>query len=158
MAQIFSLEYPQSLGVYDDYAAAQKSVDYLADNKFPVENVLIVGTDLKQLERVTGSMNWGKAILGGVASGAWLGLLIGLLLGIFAAKGEWINAVFTGVMLGLVWGGVLGAVTYGMQRGQRDFSSVKTVLPSKYEVLVEHKFLAQGQQLLAQMPGAGATF
>ena len=34
--------------------AAQKAVDYLADNEFPVENCLIVGTDLKQMERVTG--------------------------------------------------------------------------------------------------------
>ena len=28
------LEFPQSLAVYDDYAAAQKAVDFLSDNKF----------------------------------------------------------------------------------------------------------------------------
>jgi hypothetical protein len=37
------LEYPQSLAVYDDYASAQKAVDFLADNKFPVEHCMIVG-------------------------------------------------------------------------------------------------------------------
>ncbi len=158
MAQIFSLEYPQSLGVFDDYADAQKAVDYLSDNEFPVENVLIVGTELKQLERVTGRMTWGRAILGGVGAGAWLGLLVGLLLGIFAAEGQWLGAVATGLVLGIVWGGILAAVSYAMQRGQRDFSSVKTILPSKFEVLVEHKFLAQGQELLAHRPGAASAF
>ncbi|MFS0884259.1 general stress protein [Aeromicrobium sp. 179-A 4D2 NHS] len=158
MAQIFSLEYPQSLGVYDDYAAAQKAVDHLADHEFPVETVLIVGTDLKQLERVTGRLTWGRVILSGVAGGAWFGLLIGLLLGLFAAEGEWLAAVLTGVLLGVVWGGVIAAVGYAASRGRRDFSSVKTILPSKYEVLVEHKHLARGQELLAQMPGRTTTF
>jgi len=158
MAQIFSLEYPQSLGVFEDYKEAQEAVDYLSDNEFPVQNVLIVGTELKQLERVTGRMTWGRAVLGGIATGAWLGLLVGLLLGIFAAEGQWVNAVLTGVALGVVWGGILSAVAYAMQRGQRDFSSVKTIQPSKFEVLVEHRYLAQGQELLARRPGAASAF
>ncbi len=154
MAQIFSLEYPQSLGVYDDYAGAQKAVDYLSDQQFPVENVLIVGTELKQLERVTGRLTWGRVILSGVLGGAWFGLLIGLLLGIFAVEGQWFNAVLTGVALGVVWGGIIAAIGYAATRGQRDFSSVKTILPSKYELLVEHKHLARGQELLASQPGS----
>ena len=52
---VLSLEYPMSLGRYDTYDKAQKAVDYLSDHEFPVQNVLIVGTDLKQLERVSGS-------------------------------------------------------------------------------------------------------
>lgn len=154
MAQIFSLEYPQSLGVYDDYAAAQKAVDYLADEDFPVQNVLIVGTELKQLERVTGRLTWGRVLLSGAFGGAWFGLLIGLLLGIFAEDGEWLAAVGLGVLLGVVWGLIFSAFGYLAQRGERDFSSVKTILPGKYEVLVEHKFLARGQELLTRMPGA----
>ena len=86
MPEIFSLEFPQSLGVFDAYADAQKAVDYLSDEEFPVENCLIVGTDLKQVERVTGRLTTPRR-LAGAASGAWLGLLIGLLLGIFAKEG-----------------------------------------------------------------------
>lgn len=158
MAQIFSLEYPQSLAVYDDYADAQKAVDHLSDEGFPVENVLIVGTELKQFERVTGRLTWGRVLLSGVASGAWFGLLIGLLLGLFAAEDEWLTAVFTGLLLGVVWGAILSAVFYALQRGERDFSSVKTIAPSKYEILVEHKFLARGQELLAAAPRHPSTF
>ena len=44
------LEYPQSLAVYDEYTQAQKAVDFLSDNKFPVEQCMIVGTDLKRVD------------------------------------------------------------------------------------------------------------
>ncbi|SRR5690606_13098648 len=158
MAQIFSLRYPQSLAVYDDYADAQRAVDHLSDHGFPVENVLIVGTDLKKLERVTGRLTWGRVILSGMAGGAWFGLLIGLLLGLFAAEGGWLGAVATGVALGVVWGAIIAAVGYAATRGKRDFSSVTTIQPSRFEVLVEHKYLARGQELLAQMPGATSIF
>ena len=42
-----AFQYPQSLGVHDDYASAQKAVDYLSDEDFPVQNVLIVGIILQ---------------------------------------------------------------------------------------------------------------
>ena len=34
-ASPLKLQFPQSLAVYDDYAKAQKSVDFLADADFP---------------------------------------------------------------------------------------------------------------------------
>jgi hypothetical protein len=153
MPEIFELQYPQSLGVFDEYADAQKAVDYLSDEHFPVENCLIVGTELKQVERVTGRLTTGRVAMAGAASGAWLGLLIGLLLGIFAEEGSWLGTVLGAVVLGIVFGVVWSLFGYAATRGQRDFSSVQKVVATKYEVLVEHKFLAQGQELLAKMPG-----
>lgn len=158
MAEIFSLQFPQSLGVYDDYAQAQKVVDHLSDNQFPVENCLIVGTDLKQVERVTGRLSSGRVAGAGAASGAWLGLLIGLLLGLFAKEGNWLSTVVAAVLFGLIFGVVWAMIGYAATRGKRDFSSVQKVVASKYEVLVEHKFLAQGQELLARMPGMSNPF
>lgn len=150
MAKIFSLEFPQSLGVYAEYADAQKAVDHLADAGFPVENLLVVGTDLKQLERVTGRLTWGRVLAGGAASGAWVGLFVGLLISLFAEPGSSLGAIATGLGIGILWGLVFAAIRYASTAGQRDFSSVRVVQPSNYEVLVEHKFLAQGQQLLAE--------
>jgi hypothetical protein len=154
MAEIFSLEYPQSLGVYDRYTDAQKAVDFLSDHEFPVQNVLIVGTELKQVERVTGRLTWGRVLSAGAASGAWLGLLIGLLLSIFAEGSSVVATILGGIALGIVFGVISGALGYGATRGQRDFSSVQKVVATKYEVLVEHKFLTDGQALLATMPGS----
>jgi hypothetical protein len=153
MPEIFSLQFPQSLGVFDAYADAQKAVDYLSDEEFPVENCLIVGTDLKQVERVTGRLTTARVLMAGAASGAWLGLLIGLLLGIFAQEGNYLTTVLGGVALGVVFGVVWGLIGYWATRGQRDFSSVTKVVATRYEVLVEHKLLARGQELLAKMPG-----
>src|SRR3954467_4738061 len=81
-----TLEFPQSLGVYDDYAGAQKAVDYLSDNGFPVENCLIVGTDLKQMERGTGRLTTGRVALGGLLSGAWMGLFVGVIFSLFGTS------------------------------------------------------------------------
>lgn len=157
MAEIFSLEYPQSLGVYEHYADAQKAVDFLSDHDFPVENVLIVGTELKQVERVTGRLTWGKVLSAGAASGAWLGLLIGAILSIFAEGSSVVATILGGIAFGIVFGIISGAFGYAATRGQRDFSSVQKVVATKYEVLVEHKFLADGTALLATMPGSTAN-
>src|SRR5688572_2499831 len=81
------LEFPQSLAVYDDYAAAQKTVDFLADKEFPVQNCMIVGTDLKRVERITGRLTTGRVALGGLVSGVWLGLFIGLIFTLFTDEG-----------------------------------------------------------------------
>ena len=56
------------------------------------------------------------------------------------------------MVFGIVW----ALVGYAATRGQRDFSSVRVVVATRYEVLVEHKLLAQAQELLAQLPGAVA--
>ena len=146
------LEFPQSLAVYDDYAAAQKAVDFLADNKFPVEQCMIVGTDLKRIERITGRLTTNKVAIGGALSGLWLGLFIGILFTIFDSNSGFITVVTTalfGVVFGIVW----ALVGYAATRGQRDFSSVRVVVATRYEVLVEHKLLARAQELLAELPG-----
>ncbi|KQV73916.1 hypothetical protein ASC61_02230 [Aeromicrobium sp. Root344] len=153
MAEIFSLEYPQSLGVFDKYADAQKAVDYLSDNEFPVQNVLIVGTELKQVERVTGRLTWSRVLMAGAGSGLWLGLFVGIVVSAFSEGSSFFATVLGCAAIGVVFSVVFAALGYGATRGQRDFSSVQKVVATKYEVLVEHKFLAQGQELLAKLPG-----
>ena len=152
-ASPLKLEFPQSLAVYDDYAAAQKSVDFLSDQKFPVEQCMIVGTDLKRIERITGRLNTARVAMGGALSGAWFGLFIGLIFTLFTENNvvsTILSTMLVGVLFGLVW----ALVGYAATRGQRDFSSVTQVVATKYEVLVEHKSAAQARELLAQLPGA----
>src|SRR5690348_4062535 len=98
------LEFPQSLAVYDDYAAAQKAVDFLSDNKFPVEQCMIVGTDLKRIERITGRLTTGRVALGGLLSGIWLGLFVGLVLSLFADDDSFFATLIACVLFGAVFG------------------------------------------------------
>lgn len=149
-----TLQFPQSLGVFDDYAGAQRAVDHLADHEFPVKDVLIVGTDLKQVERVTGRLTTGKVAAGGILSGLWLGLFVGLVLALFTDDGFWsliASASLFGALFGVIW----ALVGYAATRGRRDFTSISQVVATKYEVLCEHKHAAAGRELLAQLPGAG---
>jgi hypothetical protein len=152
-ASPLGLEFPQSLAVYDDYAAAQKAVDFLADKEFPVQNCMIVGTDLKRVERITGRLTTGRVALGGLVSGVWLGLFIGLIFTLFTDEGA-LGVLLSTVVIGALFGVIWALVGYAFTRGQRDFSSVTSVVATKYEVLVEHKVAAQARELLAQLPGA----
>ena len=147
------LEFPQSLAVYDDYAAAQKSVDFLSDEKFPVEHLMIVGTDLKRIERITGRLTNGRVALGGLLSGIWLGLFVGLIFAIFSDENT-LGVILSTVVIGAGFGVIWALFGYSMTRGKRDFSSVTQVVATKYEVLVEHKVAAQARELLTQLPGA----
>jgi hypothetical protein len=151
-----TLEYPMSLGVYDDYAQAQRAVDHLADREFPVQNVLIVGTDLKQVERVTGRLSWGRVLAAGALSGAWLGLFVGLIFALFTTEG-WLGVIVSTILFGAVFGVVWAAIGYSATQGRRDFTSVQQVVATRYEVLVEHKFAEQARALLAELPPSGGT-
>ncbi|WP_104105670.1 general stress protein [Nocardioides sp. 616] len=148
-----ALAFPQSLAVYGTYEEAQRAVDHLADAQFPVENCMIVGTDLKQVERITGRLTWGRVALAGAASGLWLGLLVGLLLGLFVEEGGWWALMASAALFGAAFGIVWGLAGYAATRGRRDFSSVRTVVATRHEVLVEHKHRAAAQEILARTPG-----
>ncbi len=146
-----SLEYPMSLGVHDSYEEAQKAVDYLSDHEFPVQDLLIVGTDLKQLERVTGRLTQGRVIGAGALSGMWLGLFVGTILAVFDPTGFNLVSVLATVVFGAVFGSIWATVGYRLTQGHRDFTSVSQVVAAKYEVLCEHKHVARGRELLTQM-------
>jgi hypothetical protein len=150
-----SSELRRSIGSYPTYEAAQRVVDALADRKFPVEHVTIVGSDLRLVEQVTGRLTVARAALAGAATGAWFGLLIGL---VFWIVSPWaLSAVIAGVGFGLLFGAILGAITHAVTGGRRDFASVATLTASRYEVLVDAQYADEAMRLLGQQAVAGDT-
>src|SRR4051794_41938785 len=94
------------VGSYDSYEQAQAAVDYLSDEKFAVENVTIIGSDLRMVEKVLGRLSWGRAIGAGAAGGARGGLFVGVLLGLFATDGSsWVGSLASRVVGGPGFGG-----------------------------------------------------
>ena len=142
-----------SLAIYEKYDQAQKAVDYLSDKEFPVQNCMIVGTDLKQVERILGRLTTGRVAVGGLLSGVWLGLFVGLVLSLFGNSNA-LAVIVSTAMFGALFGVVWALVGYAATRGQRDFTSVTQVVATRYGVLVEHKYAEQARQLIATMPGA----
>ncbi|HYI57274.1 MAG TPA: general stress protein [Microlunatus sp.] len=154
---LFELEFPQSVGLYNSYADAQKAVDYLADEKFPVQNLAIVGTELKSVERVLGRRSWRTVLSSGVSSGISTGLLVGLVMLIFTRPASVLVLLLSCLALGIAIGIAFAAAGYLMSRGKRDFTSVTQTVATKYEVLCEHKVAAQAREMLLQAPGARAS-
>jgi len=139
------------VGSYDSYEQAQAAVDYLSDQKFPVENVTIIGSDLRQVERVTGRLTWGRVIAAGAAGGAWWGLFVGLLLGIFAPDGsQWVSAALVGLLIGVVFGALFGAMGYAATRGKRDFTSTSKITAGRYDVMCNPTHAEEARAHLAR--------
>jgi hypothetical protein len=137
------------IGSYPTYAEAQKAVDYLSDQQFPVQQVTIVGVDLMQVERVTGRLTWPKVLGGGVLTGAWLGIFIGLVLGFFSPN-PW-NALATGLIAGIFFGLITSAIPYAMARGTRDFSSTMQLVAGRYDVLCDPQNAEKARDLLGRL-------
>jgi hypothetical protein len=154
---LFKLEFPQSVGIFSSYEEAQRVVDYLADQRFPVENLCIVGTDLKSVERVLGRRNWGTVIWSGVQSGISTGLMVTLLMWIFMPDANIFLLMLAAMGVGIGIGVVMAALSYWMSQGKRDFNSVSQTVATKYEVLCEHKLVEQAKQLITQIPGIRAA-
>ncbi|GHG47235.1 hypothetical protein GCM10012320_13820 [Sinomonas cellulolyticus] len=147
----------ETVGSYTSYLDAQKAVDYLADQQFPVELVAIVGNDLKLVERVTGRLSYPRVALNGALSGMWFGLFVGVLLSFFTPNGSYFS-IITSVLMGAAFFMLFGIVTYAMQRGKRDFTSTSQVIASNYDVVVGHEVAHEARRLLSQLPmGQGSV-
>jgi heat induced stress protein YflT len=139
------------VGSYPTYAEAQKAVDFLSDNEFPVENCTIVGNDLRMVERVTGRLTRGRVALAGALGGGWWGLFVGLLLVLFSTGVNAFALLLFGLLSGAVFGAVTALVGYSFTGGQRDFTSTTSVVANSYDVLCQHQHAEAARGLLAKL-------
>ena len=122
---------------FSTYAEAQRLVDRMSDEGFPVEHVRIVGRGLHTVEQVLGRLTKGRAAAAGAAGGAWVGLFLGLLLGLFTSGPFWLWVVLVSLGIGAIWGALLGYVAHWATEGRRDFASVQMLQASRYDVYVD---------------------
>lgn len=125
------------LGEFPTYAGAERVVDRLSDNGFPVEHVRIIGRGLRTVENVTGRLTMGKAALAGAAVGAWFGLLFGVLLGLFSNGSGWLGVLAGSLVIGTCWGAAFGFLAHYSTRGRRDFASYRSLEADVYAVEVD---------------------
>lgn len=142
----------QVIATFDTYADAERAVDFLSDQRFPVQRVAIVGRDLEYVEQVLGRLNYGGAALRGAASGGLVGALIGWIFGIF----NWVEPLITGLVLagygiviGVVLGAIMGLLMHALQQGRRDFHAVSGLVPQQFDVVADVEVADQALQLLS---------
>ena len=131
---------------YDSYPEAQRVVDYLSDERFPVERVAIVAEDLRLIEQVTGRIGYGQAALQGAGLGAVLGFIIGLFVGLFSPYIAILYGIY-GAIIGLI----VGLVGHALLGGQRDFSSVGGIQAGRYNVMADEEVADEASRLLVRL-------
>jgi hypothetical protein len=144
----------RTIATFSSYPEAERMVDRLADEKFPVEHLAIVGRGLEYVEQVVGRMGWAQAALRGALTGAITGLLIGWLFAIF----DWFDPLVSrgwlivdGLWFGAVVGTIMGLVAYALTRGRRDFTSIPAMRAETYEVVVDEEFADDAERLLSRV-------
>jgi hypothetical protein len=140
---------------YSGYRDAEKAVDYLAENTFPIERVAIVGRELEVVEQVTGKLTALDGAMRGALTGAVTGLLIGWLFAIFAwydpaiARG-WL--IIDGLWFGMLVGLAMGLLMYWLTKSRRHFDSVTMTRPEYFDIAVEEDYADDAARLLLGFP------
>jgi hypothetical protein len=142
---------------YESYEEAQRAVDHLADQDFPVADLTIVGVEPMLVERVAGKLSWGRVMSTAALSGAWFGLFVGLLLSLFTA-GAGLLPILIGLVAGVGFSMVFAAIGYGAARGRRDFVSSSQLVARRYDVLSQPRNAERGRELLADLAAKAAAF
>jgi hypothetical protein len=140
---------------YERYADAQRAVDQLSDQGFPVKNVSIVWSRLRQVEYVTGRRTVATAARDGALSGLWFGGFLGVLLSLFVELDEDASVfglIITYAAAGAVLNAIFMAYRHWSQRGARDFSTVGKLDAEAYEVWVDREYLTQATGILGVSP------
>ena len=125
-----------TVATFDDYGGAQALVDDMSDDGFPVQNVRIVGNQLRMVEQITGRVTKGKAALYGMGTGAWFALLAAVVVGLFLPAPVWLYLIGYSLFFGLIFGALWGFLGHAATRGMRDFGSVQALRAGSYDVQV----------------------
>lgn len=136
---------------YERYPDAQRAVDQLSDEGFPVEHVSIVWSRLRKVEYVTGRRTVAKAAGEGALSGLWFGAIIGVLLTLFVELDEDVSGlgvIVSYALTGAVVGAIFLAFGHWMRRGTRDFSTIGKLDAEAYELWVHPDHLYRARQML----------
>ena len=136
---------------YPTYAKAQRAVDFLSDEKFPVQRTAIVGGDLRMVETVLGRLTRGRAALAGAGSGAWFGLLVGLLLAAFTTGHSMLLMVLSGLGYGAAFGAVFGFAAHAASGGRRDFTSRSAIVAARYDIVTDLEVADDARNLLIKL-------
>ena len=138
---------------YENYSEAERAVDFLSDEGFPVERTAIVGTGLRTVEQVAGRVTSGRAALLGAGQGAMVGLLFAVLFGLFfTTPGAFLGILVYALVVGALFRALFSALTHVAQGGRRDFASVSGMQAERYEVQVDEEVADRAHETLERLP------
>jgi hypothetical protein len=141
----------RAVATYATHDDAERAVEYLADNRFPIEHLAIVGRDLRVVEQVTGPLGPGDAVVRGAVTGAITGILIGWLFALFSWFDPLVSAgwlIFDGFWFGTIVGAVMGLLIFWAARGRRSFEAVPAMVAQFYDIVVDDLYAEDAARML----------
>jgi hypothetical protein len=141
----------RTLATFRTYAEAQRAIDSLADQRFPVERSAIAAEGISPVEQVTGRTGYGKVAVMSALTGGLMGAVFGLLFGLFGL----ITPVASWLVMpvyGFVVGAVIGLISHALSGGRRDFTSVTGIQAERYNILVDDEVAGEAERILGAMP------
>jgi hypothetical protein len=156
LAAARSAQLPSSVTVarYPRYEDAQGAVDLLAERGFPVQHLSIVGTDLRQVEHVVGTLSYAKVAASGAVQGLFYGILLALLLVLFAGD-SWLAAFLTAVPIGVAFWMIFTVITYARRGSSRNFTAVGQLVAGTYELVCVPQEAGEARRLLGGQASRG---
>jgi len=151
----------RSVASYGTYAEAQRAVDRLADEGFPVERLSIVARGLRYEDRAVGRKGYGRAALEGVGLSAFPGAAVGYFLGFFGFADSLVSGLVVALsvlLFGALLGAVFGVVSHSLSRGGRNIASVGGMRADSYDVQAEEEVAGAASRRLFERSSGGKGF
>lgn len=131
----------QVVAEFSQYEEAAGFVENLVKNNFPANMILIVGLDLKSVERVRGKLSYARVAISGATTGAWMGLLVGILFGSGsvasdAAATAAMGSLSSSLVIGAGIGMLINVIRFSLARRKRGFISQSSMVAAKYQIQV----------------------
>ncbi len=139
---------------FSSYEQAREAVDTLARREgFSLQQISIVGSDLKSVERVIGRMSAARAAMSGAVTGTMMGLFVTLMwLLIYPEAG--FSSILGVFLLAIAFGTIWSLLAYALSPRKREFTSMMQLTASRFDLLVPHALAAQAAQVLGVQAAA----
>jgi hypothetical protein len=142
---------------FSRYADAEHTVDLLADTRFPIHRLALVGGDLKLVEEAGRDVTAVRAGSLGAGGGVWIGALMVLFAFVVdrPALGELLVRLSWGLSLGGLFGAALGLTAYATLA--HDPTSRRQLVAARHELHVDAEIAASAWRLLLKLHPTGMT-
>jgi len=139
---------------FSSYEQAREAVDTLARREgFSLQQISIVGSDLKSVERVIGRMSAARAAMSGAVTGTMMGLFVTLMwLLIYPEAG--FSSILGVFLLAIAFGTIWSLLAYALSPRKREFTSMMQLTASRFDLLVPPSLAEQAAQVLGVQAAA----
>lgn len=140
---------------FSSYEQAREAVDTLARREgFSLQQISIVGSDLKSVERVIGRMSAARAAMSGAVTGTMMGLFVTLMwLLIYPEAG--FSSILGVFLLAIAFGTIWSLLAYALSPRKREFTSMMQLTASRFDLLVPPALAEQAAQVLGVQAADG---